>query len=240
MGVSDNSNVTARKVVAHEYHNSRPEYRTWKSWVFSDKTPGCYDTEDLTAARLQLLQHNISPGVSYRAGEICALHIPIYRQHIYKTPQFAMSLLRWSDELNYNGYDAPYRGESLASYTHQVVLALVKTGAEKVSSAERFKILSSFNHRCSNCGDKGDAFNNQLELDHPTPLRAGGDNEQPLVPLCSACHSHKSYLECLTPFQENPLASVFEQSVYDSFHLSPKPKQSIQQLHQPPTMHRSK
>ena len=131
MGVSDNSNVTARKVVAHEYHNSRPEYRTWESWVLSDKTPGCYDTEDLTAARLQLLQRNISPGVSYRAGEICALHIPIYRQHIYKTPQFAMSLLRWSDELNYNGYDAPYRGESLASYTHQVVLALVKTGVER-------------------------------------------------------------------------------------------------------------
>ena len=91
------------EVTSNEYQNGRPECRTWKSWSFSDKTPGCYDTEDLQSARLLLLQHNISPGVSYRGGEICALHVPLYRQHIYKTPQWAMSLLRWSDELNYNG-----------------------------------------------------------------------------------------------------------------------------------------
>ena len=119
------------EVTSNEYQNGRPECRTWKSWSFSDKTPGCYDTEDLQSARLLLLQHNISPGVSYRGGEICALHVPLYRQHIYKTPQWAMSLLRWSDELNYAGYDAPYRGESLATYTHQVVLALIKISVEK-------------------------------------------------------------------------------------------------------------
>jgi hypothetical protein len=38
-------------------------------------------------------------------------------------------------------------------------------------------------------------------------------------------------LECLTPFQENPLASVFEQGVYKAFHESPTPKQAVQQLH---------
>ena len=46
--------------------------------------------------------------------------------------------------------------------------------------------------------------------------------------------THLTSSECLTPFQENPLASVFEESVYEHFHLSPKPKQSIQQLHPPP------
>ena len=37
----------------------------------------------------------------------------------------------------------------------------------------------------------------------------------------------------MTPFQENPLASVFEQSVYCLFHDSPKPRQACQQLHNP-------
>ena len=63
------------------------------------------------------------------------------------------------------------------------------------------------------------------------PLRDCGDNTQGLVPLCSNCHSHKSYLGCLTPFQENPLANIFERNVYAAFHDSPKPKQAVQQLH---------
>ena len=87
----------------------------------------------------------------------------------------------------------------MASYTHSVVLALIKNRRKKVSRADRFKILELHDHRCSQCGDKGDSFSNQLELDHPVPLRDCGDNDQGLVPLCSNCHSHKSYLECLTP-----------------------------------------
>ena len=59
------------------------------------------------------------------------------------------------------------------------------------------------------------------------------DNEQSLVPLCTACHSHKSYLESMTPFQDNPIASVFEKSVFQEFHDSPKPKQAVQQIHNP-------
>ena len=79
----------------------------------------------------------------------------------------------------------------------------------------------------------GNTWDNVLQLDHPSPLRDHGDNDQDLVPLCNQCHSHKSYLEALTPFQENPLASVFEPSVYDAFVCSPKPKQAVQQLHMP-------
>ena len=91
---------------------------------------------------------------------------------------------------------------------------MVNNRRKKVSRAECFRISEEHVHICAQCGDLGNEFNNQLELDHPCPLRAGGDNEQSLVPLCSNCHSHKSYLECMTPFQENPLASVFEESVY--------------------------
>ena len=146
---------------------------------------------------------------------------------------YANSLLRWSDELSRIGYHVPYLGEELASFTHNVILALVKNKRKKVSRAERFSILEKHNHRCSLCGDKGDTFSKQLELDHPVPLRDCGDNIQNLVPLCTTCHSHKSYLESMTPFQDNPIASVFEKSVFQAFHDSPKPKQAVQQIHNP-------
>ena len=95
-------------------------------------------------------------------------------------------------------------------------------------------MLAQYDYRCQACGDLGDTWGNVLQLDHPSPLRDHGDNDQELVPLCNQCHSHKSYLEALTPFQENPLASVFERSVYEAFHESPKPRQAVQQLHAPP------
>ena len=37
----------------------------------------------------------------------------------------------------------------------------------------------------------------------------------------------------MTPFQDNPIASVFEKGVFQAFHESPKPKQAVQQLHTP-------
>ena len=58
--------------------------------------------------------------------KIVALHVPLYKQHIYRTPMYASSLLRWIDELSSIGYHVPYHEEGLASYTHNVVLALVK------------------------------------------------------------------------------------------------------------------
>ena len=233
LNVSSNETMSTRALVAHDFESTRSEYRTWQERYRGQTKPGCYDTEDLHACRLAFLDDNISPSVCYSNGELVSLHVQLYKQHIYKTPRLALSLLRWSEELAHAGFDVPYRGENVAGYTHQVILALIKNRRKKVSRAERFKILEEHNHRCAQCGDLGNEFNNTLELDHPCPLRAGGDNQQPLIPLCSNCHSHKSYLECLTPFQENPLASVCEHSVYKSFHESPKPKQAVQQLHDP-------
>ena len=51
--------------------------------------------------------------------------------------------------------------------------------------------------------------------------------------MCHQCHSHKSYLEALAPFQRTPLASCFDTAVYEAFVCSPKPKQAVQQLHMP-------
>ena len=131
------------------------------------------------------------------------------------------------------GYDCPYRGESLASYTHQVVLALIKNKRKKHSNNDRDRILAATGNRCQECGDPGNTWDNVLQIDHPLPLRDFGDNEQEYNVLCHQCHGHKSYLEALTPFQENPLASVFEPSIYESFVQSPKAKQAVQQLHVP-------
>ena len=78
-----------------------------------------------------LFENNISPKLSYSNGQIVALHVPLYKQHIYKTPMYASSLLRWSDELSRIGYHVPYLGEGLASFTHNVVLALVKTKGKR-------------------------------------------------------------------------------------------------------------
>ena len=74
-----------------------------------------------------------------------------------------------------------------------------------------------------------------LQIDHPLPHACFGDDDQGYNVLCHECHGHKSYLEALTPFQENPLASVFEPSVFESFVKSPNAKQAVHQLHVPKT-----
>ena len=95
--------------------------------------------------------------------------------------------------------------------------------------------LAAKGNKCQQCGDPGNTWDNVLQIDHILPLRDFGDNDQEYNVLCHQCHGHKSYLEALTPFQENPLASVFEPSVFESFVESPKAKQAVQQLHVPKT-----
>ena len=87
------------QTVAHDFQSTRAEYRTWKPYTSSMKDPGCFDTDDIENVRLCFLENNISPKVSYSNGHIVALHVPLYKQHIYKTPMYASSLLLWSDEL---------------------------------------------------------------------------------------------------------------------------------------------
>ena len=121
---------------------------------------------------------------------------------MYAEPKFAHSLSAWSGELAAMGYDCPYRGESLASYTHQVVLALIKNKRKKHSKNDRDRILAAKGNKCQQCGDPRNTWDNVLQIDHPLPLRDFGDNDQEYNVLCHQCHGHKSYLEALTPFQE--------------------------------------
>ena len=109
------------KAIAQDFQSTRAEYRTWKEWYNDVTEPGYYDTDDLITARLAYLAKNISPKVTWQNGEVAALHIPLYKQHVYKKPAFANSLLRWSEELTHAGFEAPYHGEGMASYTNTVV-----------------------------------------------------------------------------------------------------------------------
>ena len=226
--------VPESKVAVDGFESKRPEFSEWRSWTRGTTDEGYFECDDLAEARAHYLSVGISPRVSCQGGPITALHVPRYKQHIFARKPYAHALQDWSQELAGGGYDAPYRGESLAVYTHAVVMAFVKNKRRRPTKAERQRVLAKHGNRCAQCGDPGDDHDNILELDHPTPLRDGGDNNQEKIPLCPNCHGHKSYLEGLTPFQTNPLASVFEPATYRAFHESPKPRQAVQQLHAAP------
>ena len=144
LNVSSNETVSTRAMVAHDFESTRSEYRTWQDWYRGQTKPGCYDTEDLHACRLAFLDDHISPSVRYSNGELVSLHVQLYKQHIYKTPRFSSSLLRWSEELAHAGFDVPYRGENVAGYTHQVILALIKNRRKKRCPEQSASEYSSY------------------------------------------------------------------------------------------------
>ena len=173
--------------------------------------------------RAHYLSLGISPKVSCQGGPITALHIPLWKQHVFVSKPYAHNLWEWSQVLLERGYGVPYCGESLSIYTHAVIMALVKNKRRQVTAACRKNILAKHKNRCAKCGDLGDAHSNVLELDHPTPLRDhGADDPQGLVPLCAACHSHKSYLENLTPFQANPHCERLRAADFRSLSREPQ------------------
>ena len=45
--------------VAHDFQSTRAEYRTWRPYTSSMKTPGCFDTYGISNARLCFLENNI-------------------------------------------------------------------------------------------------------------------------------------------------------------------------------------
>ena len=92
------------------------------------------------------------------------------------------------------GYDLPCRGESLASYTHQVELALTKNKQKENSKADRNRILAAKGNKCQTCGDPGNMWGIVLQIDHPLPLRDLGDNGQEYNMLC-----RQHYGLCIPP-----------------------------------------
>merc|ERR1712079_674372 len=99
----------------------------------------------------------ISPKVSCgQGGPITALHIPLYKQHVFASKPYAYTLWQWSQVLLKRGYDVPYCNESLSIYTHAVIMALVKNKWRQVTASCRKEILLKHKNRCAKCGDLGD------------------------------------------------------------------------------------
>ena len=127
------NSVAEAQAIVQDFKSTRAEYRTWREWCPDIKEPGYFDTDDLIHARSTYLDNNIPPQKKLRGKparsrlDMCRL----YKQHVYTKPAFANSLLRWSEELPHAGYDVPYRGEGISSYTHAVVLALIKKSSQE-------------------------------------------------------------------------------------------------------------
>ena len=178
LSVANNGSVDMSKPrQASEFESKRPPFKTWIPWLY-DRQPGYYVTEDIEATRYWFLSEGISPRVQYRGSALRSLVVPSRKQYIFAEPKYAHSLSSWSGELATLGYECPYRGESLASYTHQVVMALVKNKRKKVSKAERDRVLAKYDHKCQACGDVGNTWDNVLQLDHPSPLRDHGEDRK--------------------------------------------------------------
>ena len=77
---------------------------------------------------------------------------------------------------------------------------------------------------CSICGE-----DSMLELDHIKPLRLGGTDDLSNVhAICTACHLTKTYQEdLLGKVKFDPLVSVLNSHVHDSFHMSTKTPQCV-------------
>ena len=125
----------------------------------------------------------------------------------------------------------PYKGQSHAGYGFQALHAAVarqlKVTREPPPREVRDEIALTQGHRCCKCGEEG-----PLEIDHITPLSAGGSNERSnLHGICHACHAQKTYEEALLNIDgRDPLASVLSPHVHSAFHESPKTPQCVLSL----------
>ena len=125
------------KVAVDGFEAKRPEYSEWHSWApFSDEE-GYFECENLVDARAHYLHRGISPKVMCQGGPITSLYIPLYKQHVFASKPYALSLWMWSQALLKRGYGVPYCGESLSVYTHSVIMALVKNKRRQVTAACR-------------------------------------------------------------------------------------------------------
>ena len=77
------NNVAQAQAILQDYNSMRAEYRAWKEWYPDSRKPGRYGTYYLIRARLIDLGNNLSPKAPWQRGEVVALHVQIYMQHVY-------------------------------------------------------------------------------------------------------------------------------------------------------------
>ena len=101
--------------------------------------------------------------------------------------------------------------------TYKVLLKLLKVNRQRkyLTGEEKHSLLEAQSYACTLCGERA-----QLEWDH-THRFSESSGDQAMVPLCKACHASKTASEPHS-HEPDPLASHFEQGVFDHYVLSPR------------------
>jgi hypothetical protein len=99
-----------------------------------------------------------------------------------------------------------------------VLLKLLKVNRQRkyLTGEEKHSLLEATSYACTLCGERA-----QLEWDH-THRFSESFGDQAMLPLCKACHASKTASEPHS-IEPDPLASHFEQAVFDHYVLSPRP-----------------
>ena len=151
--------------------------------------------EQVDAVRAELIGQGVAVKVHMRSvKDIRALSFQRGkgRTMIHVEPDHADLLSTWCYVLEQAGLHVPYKGQPHSSYGFRVLRAAVarqlKFARELPSREVRQEILEAQAHTCRKCGEAG-----PLEIDHITPLSAGGSNDRSnLWGICSACHAQKT------------------------------------------------
>jgi hypothetical protein len=135
--------------------------------------------------------------------------------HIHTLPEHATEIQTWLKALDIG---IPYRGEGLPNASYKVLLKLLKVNRQRrcLTGDERHTLLEANSYACTLCGERA-----QLEWDH-THRFSESFGEQAMLPLCKACHAAKTATEPHS-IEPDPLASHFEQAVFDGYVMSPRP-----------------
>jgi hypothetical protein len=134
--------------------------------------------------------------------------------HIHALPEHATEIQAWLRALD---HDLVYRGEG-PNMTYKVLLKLLKVNRQRkcLTGDEKHELLEATSYACTLCGERA-----QLEWDH-THRFSESFGEQAMLPLCKACHTSKTATEPHS-VEPDPLASHFEQAVFENYVMSPRP-----------------
>ena len=88
----DRTSAAQSKVAVDGFEAQRPEYSEWCSWSPNCTEEGYFECENLVDARARYLHRGISPKVMCQGGPITSLHIPLYKQHVFASKPYALSL----------------------------------------------------------------------------------------------------------------------------------------------------
>ena len=212
--------------------NSTPASQYWQT--YSKLAPGHFKTNDITAARANMLREGISPQVM-----LSGTGIPKglrYNDCIVHTwPQEAHVCLKFLEELSKTrAHNIQYRGESLAMFNQMMFDEFCRPCDRPFLTAEiRKEIAGKQKGKCNICGD----LLGKAELDHTIPRGGqcyGSDDPKALAYLCRTCHSSKTSEDRARMNVEdaNVYMSRFSKEVWDAFVESRRPTQNVCNLNE--------